>query len=137
MKRQNPCLRCGACCASFRVSFYWAETDETTGGSVPVEMATQISPLLCAMRGTDGPEPRCLALQGTVGSKVRCLIYRDRPSTCYEFAISGQNGNPNDLCDLARQKWGLQPLTLPQHCLEIGDRNIPLVPRRRVPLLHK
>jgi Fe-S-cluster containining protein len=22
----NPCLSCGACCASFRVSFYWRET---------------------------------------------------------------------------------------------------------------
>ncbi|WP_374212354.1 YkgJ family cysteine cluster protein [Thiothrix subterranea] len=23
----NPCMTCGACCASFRVSFYWGETD--------------------------------------------------------------------------------------------------------------
>ncbi|THB82127.1 YkgJ family cysteine cluster protein, partial [Pantoea allii] len=21
----NPCVSCGACCAHFRVSFYWAE----------------------------------------------------------------------------------------------------------------
>ncbi|MBR7358785.1 YkgJ family cysteine cluster protein, partial [Klebsiella pneumoniae] len=21
----NPCMTCGACCAYFRVSFYWAE----------------------------------------------------------------------------------------------------------------
>ncbi|MLR39642.1 YkgJ family cysteine cluster protein, partial [Salmonella enterica subsp. enterica] len=23
----NPCMTCGACCAYFRVSFYWAEGD--------------------------------------------------------------------------------------------------------------
>ena len=24
----NPCVTCGACCAHFRVSFYWAEADD-------------------------------------------------------------------------------------------------------------
>ncbi|EMK5322830.1 YkgJ family cysteine cluster protein, partial [Escherichia coli] len=25
MSNLNPCMTCGACCAFFRVSFYWAE----------------------------------------------------------------------------------------------------------------
>ncbi|MBB8903342.1 YkgJ family cysteine cluster protein, partial [Escherichia coli] len=25
MSDLNPCITCGACCAFFRVSFYWAE----------------------------------------------------------------------------------------------------------------
>ncbi len=25
---ENPCINCGACCAYFRVSFYWAESTE-------------------------------------------------------------------------------------------------------------
>ncbi|EJT1381768.1 TPA: YkgJ family cysteine cluster protein, partial [Escherichia coli] len=24
MNNPNPCMTCGACCAFFRVSFYWA-----------------------------------------------------------------------------------------------------------------
>ncbi|HGC1012017.1 TPA: YkgJ family cysteine cluster protein, partial [Escherichia coli] len=24
MSNPNPCITCGACCAFFRVSFYWA-----------------------------------------------------------------------------------------------------------------
>ncbi|HBP8873638.1 TPA: YkgJ family cysteine cluster protein, partial [Escherichia coli] len=28
MNNPNPCMRCGACCAFFRVSFYWAEADD-------------------------------------------------------------------------------------------------------------
>ncbi|EEX7666747.1 YkgJ family cysteine cluster protein, partial [Escherichia coli] len=27
MNNPNPCMTCGACCAFFRVSFYWAEAD--------------------------------------------------------------------------------------------------------------
>ena len=31
MSNLNPCMTCGACCAFFRVSFYWAEANgETT-----------------------------------------------------------------------------------------------------------
>jgi hypothetical protein len=30
----NPCVSCGACCAHFRVSFYWAEADDAPGGIV-------------------------------------------------------------------------------------------------------
>jgi Fe-S-cluster containining protein len=49
----DPCLTCGACCASFRVSFYWAESDEAAVDSVPAALTCQVAPLLCAMKGTD------------------------------------------------------------------------------------
>ncbi|EKJ0223351.1 YkgJ family cysteine cluster protein, partial [Escherichia coli] len=28
MSNPNPCMACGACCAFFRVSFYWAKVDD-------------------------------------------------------------------------------------------------------------
>ncbi|EER5964904.1 YkgJ family cysteine cluster protein, partial [Escherichia coli] len=43
MNNPNPCMTCGACCAFFRVSFYWAEADDA-GGKVPVSLTEQISP---------------------------------------------------------------------------------------------
>jgi hypothetical protein len=63
------------------------------------------------MKGTNGPQPRCVALQGVVGSQVSCLIYNFRPNTCREFAVSGLNNRPNELCEHARKRWGLRPLT--------------------------
>lgn len=34
----HPCLRCGACCASFRVAFHWSETDAHPGGITPAAL---------------------------------------------------------------------------------------------------
>jgi Fe-S-cluster containining protein len=107
---QNPCLSCGACCAYFRVSFYWAEGDDVEGGTVPVALTTRVGPWLRAMRGTEQVPPRCVALEGEIGRCVRCAIYERRPSVCREFAVSGQDGRRNELCDRARQAWGLPPL---------------------------
>jgi Fe-S-cluster containining protein len=106
----NPCLACGACCAAFRVSFYWSESDEAAADSVPADMTCPIAPLLCAMKGTDHSHPRCIALQGTVGVRVWCAIYERRPSVCREVAPSGQNGMANIWCDRARAIWGLPPI---------------------------
>ena len=36
------CTSCGACCAHFRVSFYWGEC-QSGGGLVPDELVVQIS----------------------------------------------------------------------------------------------
>jgi Fe-S-cluster containining protein len=107
---RDLCLACGACCASFRVSFYWSESDEATDGSVPAGMTCQVAPLLCAMKGTDQLHPRCIALQGTIGTGVRCAIYDRRPSVCREVTPSGQDGVVNIWCDRAREMWGLAPL---------------------------
>lgn len=109
----NPCLACGACCASFRVSFYWGETDAAPGGLVPAEMTVPVSPHFVAMRGTDQPHllPHCMALEGEVGKAVGCTIYHLRSSTCREFTASWENGEHNPVCDRARARYGLPPLS--------------------------
>jgi Fe-S-cluster containining protein len=55
----DVCQRCGACCAHFRVSFYWAEAAER---QLPDSAIEQVTPLLACMAGTNQPEPRCHAL---------------------------------------------------------------------------
>ncbi|MCZ8962435.1 YkgJ family cysteine cluster protein, partial [Escherichia albertii] len=61
MSNLNPCMACGACCAFFRVSFYWAEADDT-GGIIPVPLTQQISPYHRCMQGTNQKNSRCAAL---------------------------------------------------------------------------
>jgi len=55
------CRNCGACCASFRVSFYWAEADAI---GLPESSLEQITPWHVCMTGTNSALPRCLALTG-------------------------------------------------------------------------
>ena len=43
MSEINPCMTCGACCAYFRVSFYWAEADDA-GGPVPSALTEPLTP---------------------------------------------------------------------------------------------
>lgn len=76
------CQRCGACCAHFRVSFYWAEADDAPGGTVPVALTEAVSPQLRCMRGTARTPVRCVALQGEPGHAVACSIYAQRSSSC-------------------------------------------------------
>jgi Fe-S-cluster containining protein len=76
------CQACGACCAAFRVSFYWAEADDASGGTVPVGLTEAISPHLRCMQGTGSKPVRCVALTGDVGKAVGCAIYPLRSSTC-------------------------------------------------------
>jgi len=109
---QNPCLTCGACCAAFRISLDRAEADDA-GGTVPVDMTWRFDDLSRVMKMAERAEPRCVALEGTIGSCVRCTIYEGRPSACREFAVSWENGKPNELCDRARKEWGLEPLSPP------------------------
>jgi len=105
----NPCMTCGACCAHFRVSFYWAEADDACG-EVPADLTEPLNLMLRTMRGTNAREPRCVALQGEPGGCVSCGIYAQRPSPCREFAMSGENGIYNEACDRARARYGLPPL---------------------------
>jgi hypothetical protein len=111
MAQPNPCLRCGACCAYFRASFYWAEGDDATPDGVPAALTDKLTPHLRVMKGTDRPDPRCIALDGAIGQAVRCTIHPRRASVCREFAASWSNGEPNERCDRARAQWGLAPLT--------------------------
>lgn len=106
MSIQNPCIICGACCAFFRVSFYWAEGNDA-GGTVPVDLTEQVTPFLRCMTGTNNTTPRCVALLGTPGKSTRCEIYSDRPTTCSDFPASGENGITNEACNRARMKYGL------------------------------
>ena len=107
----NPCIACGACCAFYRVSFYWADADSAAGGVIPEELTERISPHLAAMKGTGTPKSRCVALQGTIGKQVFCSIYSQRPSVCRSFTAAGENSAPNELCDKARAGWGMPPLS--------------------------
>lgn len=109
----NPCLTCGACCAYFRVSFYWAEADDAKLGGVPVAMTERVGVSRLAMRGTTASQPRCVALTGAVGQCVSCTIHPSRSSTCREFEASWQNGKANADCDKARAAYGLPPLVPP------------------------
>lgn len=105
----NPCMTCGACCAYFRVSFYWAEADDA-GGLVPSHLTEPVTPFLRCMSGTNQRNSRCVALEGEPGQRVSCNIYENRPSPCREFAMSGENGITHDACNRARARYGLVPL---------------------------
>lgn len=112
MSSSNPCLTCGACCAHFRVSFFWGEC-QSAGGTVPDDLVIQISPSRVAMQGTDAKPSRCISLMGDVGCGTRCTIYEQRSSPCREFEASWANGEHNERCDAARAAYGLPPLTPP------------------------
>lgn len=105
----NPCTRCGACCASFRVDFARDEL-ASAGGCVPDGLAVDIGDTSCRMRGTDHQPPRCAALVGRIGQQVRCAIHAWRPSPCREFGLRAPLGIGDDACDRARARHGLPPL---------------------------
>ncbi len=106
----NPCISCGACCAYFRATFHWAETDPFVGGRVPAEMTVQVTPHRVAMIGTDRKPPRCIALDGEIGQSVKCNIYEVRADVCRDFLASWENGVHNPRCDEARAAHNLPPL---------------------------
>lgn len=105
----NPCLRCGACCASFRVDFAREELDEA-GGTVPSGLVVAVNASTCRMRGTDHASPRCAALVGRVGERVHCGIHEWRPSPCREFGPRAPLGIGDEACAGARARHGLAPL---------------------------
>ena len=105
------CTTCGACCATYRVSFGRAELDSQPGGHVPADLTQDIDAGkgFC-MRGTAGATPCCVALQGTVGVNVACAIYDHRPSPCRAFARDAATGHGDSACGDARRLHGLPPL---------------------------
>lgn len=108
----NPCLSCGACCAHFRVSFYCGELTGGSGGFVPVELTSQVTPVLACMKGTEQGGQRCIALGGTLGQPgIHCTIYENRPTPCREFSMWRDDGSPNPDCNRLRVKLGLPELT--------------------------
>lgn len=113
MSQTSPCLSCGACCAYFRVSFFWGEC-QSVGGTVPDQLVEQIGPHHVAMIGTTAKPARCVSLLGEIGDGVRCTMYENRSSSCRDFAASWEDGEHNPRCDAARAAHGLPPLTPPQ-----------------------
>jgi Fe-S-cluster containining protein len=106
----HPCLRCGACCAHFRVAFHWSEADISLGGEVPPALTEKLDPHRLVMRGTQASHPQCVAMEGAVGQEVRCGIYAQRPSVCREILPSWESGTHSPQCDKARLAYGLKPL---------------------------
>lgn len=94
------CVKCGACCAGFRVDFA-AQELQSCGGAVPDGLAVEVTSSICRMRGTDHARPRCAALVGRIGEQVGCAIYEWRPSPCREFEAG------SDACRRARARHGL------------------------------
>lgn len=113
MAEASVCMACGACCASFRVSFYWGECDDAPGGVVPSAVTEPLTPQLCAMKGTNSATPRCEQLQGEIPGAL-CRIYPVRPSTCHDMQPYRADGSVNPQCNRARLKHGLVPLAEPQ-----------------------
>lgn len=109
MSSTSACQSCGACCAFFRVSFYWAE-GQAGGGVVPDRLTEKVNNHLNCMRGTQSKPVRCVALLGDVGKHVACTIYESRPSPCREFTSNADHPERNPDCDRARAHYGLPPL---------------------------
>ncbi|TLD77063.1 YkgJ family cysteine cluster protein [Escherichia coli] len=106
MSNPNPYMTCGACCAFFRVSFYWAEADDA-GGNVPASLTEQISPL-SSLYARHQSEKSPMSRSGHhPAENAYCSVYKNRPSICREFAMSGENGEINEACNRARAKYGL------------------------------
>jgi Fe-S-cluster containining protein len=100
---EHPCLRCGACCAAWRVDFAAEEMDEQ-GGCVPAGLAVEVTATTSRMRGTDHLPARCAALVGKVGERACCGIYEWRPNPCRELEPG------SSACEQARARHGLPPL---------------------------
>ena len=105
----NPCISCGACCASFRVDFAREEL-QSEGGCVPDGLSVELNARLARMRGTDHAPPRCAALVGRVGEQASCGIYEWRPAPCREFGLRAPMGIGDEACARARARHGLPPL---------------------------
>lgn len=106
----TPCVQCGACCAYFRVSFYWSETAPFLAGETPAELTEPLDRHRCAMRGTLVAPLRCVALEGLIGEQTACAIYTRRPSPCRELTPWDEDGQVNEKCSRARVAHGLPPL---------------------------
>lgn len=111
MSADNPCTRCGACCAAFAVDFSRAEL-LSEGGTVPDGLTVEVTAHTARMRGSDHARPRCAALSGTVGQRVACGIHEWRPSPCREFGLRAPHGLGDEACNRARARHGLAPLAM-------------------------
>ncbi|MCB5195802.1 YkgJ family cysteine cluster protein [Deefgea salmonis] len=120
----HVCASCGACCNHFRVSFYAGEvagsfTDHAL--AVPSDKIIMITPVYAAMKGTNQQEVRCISFKGAVGQSSHCSIYSQRSSTCREFYVYDEAGQPNPACQTARAAHQLKPL-MPLATLSVAQK---------------
>ena len=106
----DACLSCGACCAYFRVSFYWAE-----GMNMPEHYTEPVPAVYSCMCGTNQSQPRCVALEGEVGQQVSCGIYELRSSSCKEVQIA------DDQCNKARLAHNMIPFVQVDPTISVND----------------
>jgi len=104
----HPCLRCGACCAAYRVALHWMEAEQL---GTPPELLEKLDRHRFAMRVDDTSHLRCVALSGEIGVAAHCSIYPQRPQCCRDLAASFEFGHATSQCDRARIRHGLLPLT--------------------------
>ena len=106
----SVCCRCGACCATYRITLPRADLANRPGGWVPVELTECYTPTTACMRDNPDTPGRCIALEGMIGENVRCTIYAQRPAACRDFAPLSALGMGDESCDEARRRHGLTPL---------------------------
>ncbi len=78
---KNPCVSCGACCAHFRVQFYWREANPAdTDNAVPGHLFEELTPQHRCMKGTAKKHhPKCEGLKGGLAKmRVAQFICIDR-----------------------------------------------------------
>ena len=109
---RHPCQDCGACCAKWRVEFYWREAEpRDSDHPVPMALVEDLNDRMRGMKGTTVKHrPRCVALDGRIGESVGCRIYSHRPTPCRAFEASYEDGTRRPRCDEARLAHGLRPL---------------------------
>lgn len=105
-----PCLSCGACCVSLRITMPRRELDSHPGGLVPAALTEPYTATTACMREHPDLPGRCIALEGEVGLAVSCTIYAKRPEACREFAPLTIIGRGDAACNEARRRRGLAPL---------------------------
>jgi len=120
---ENPCIRCGLCCANFRVSFYHGEVVGMPFGIVPAHLTEKLNESRACMKGTSQKNPRCIALEGKLGEQVACTIYENRPTPCREFAVWEEGGEVNERCQQLRLAHGL-PLVPSKRIIMKADEKI-------------
>ncbi len=94
----SPCQSCGACCAHYRVSFYWQEAAQR---GLDESLLVQVSPWQVCFRGTEQKPVRCVNLEGEVGACVSCRIYEQRTTPCRSVEVGDEK------CLQARAAYGL------------------------------
>jgi Fe-S-cluster containining protein len=106
----HPCLKCGACCSTYRVTFLKSEIQSTND---PLTyLSVDNGGVWQAMPGTNKKHrPKCDYLEGIIGKLAKCGVYNNRPSPCRNFLASYEDGKTHaQRCDEARIRHGLKPL---------------------------